>query len=282
MIARDQLLGAISVQSFQPGVFGDADLRYLESSASQIASAIENADLVESLREQTLVLEQRNEELDAFAHTVAHDLKSLLARVVGLSELMAEEIDILAKEEMTRHLESVSRSGRKMSRITDELLLLAGVRQLGAAEFTVLQMDEIVAETLVRLEDMIRDHQAEIVIPDTWPTALGYGAWVEEVWYNLVSNAIQYGGDPPRVELGATEQIDGTVCFWVRDNGAGLTREEQARLFTPFPRVGETRSEGCGLGLSIVRRVVEKLGGQVDVESTVGEGSVFGFTLALQ
>jgi len=81
------------------------------------------------------------------------------------------------------------------------------------------------------------------------------------------------------VELGATPQPDRMVRFWVRDNGPGLTPEEQALLFTPFTRLDQARAKGHGLGLSIVRRIVEKLGGQVGVESEVGKGSVFTFTL---
>jgi two-component system sensor histidine kinase/response regulator len=159
-----------------------------------------------------------------------------------------------------------------------------------------LDMASIVAEAQQRLAHMIEGHQAEIVLSDTWPAATGYGPWVEEVWVNYLSNAIKYGGRPPRVELGfvvsacpdrsprappngATAQPDGMVCFWVRDNGPGLTSEEQARLFTPFTRLDQVRAKGHGLGLSIVRRIVEKLGGQVGVESEVGRGSVFTFTL---
>ena len=96
-----------------------------------------------------------------------------------------------------------------------------------------------------------------------------------------MSNALKYGGQPPRVELGATEQEDGTVRFWVRDNGHGLTPEEQARLFTPFTRLDQVSAKGHGLGLSIVRRIVEKMGGQVGVESQVGQGSTFVFTLPM-
>jgi signal transduction histidine kinase len=98
------------------------------------------------------------------------------------------------------------------------------------------------------------------------------------VWVNYVSNALKYGGRPPRVELGATPQ-DGVVRFWVRDNGAGLTAEDQERLFTEFTRLHQVRAEGYGLGLSIVRRIIEKLGGDVGVESEVGKGSTFYFTL---
>ena len=140
-------------------------------------------------------------------------------------------------------------------------------------------MASIVTEAQGRLAYLIEEHQAEIISPDTWPVALGYGPWVEEVWVNYLSNAIKYGGQPPRVELGATEQADGMVRFWVRDNGPGLAPREQARLFTPFTQLAQFRPKGHGLGLSIVRRIVEKLGGQVGVESEMGWGSVFTFTL---
>jgi two-component system sensor histidine kinase/response regulator len=81
------------------------------------------------------------------------------------------------------------------------------------------------------------------------------------------------------MELGATPQSDTMIRFWVRDNGPGLTPEDQARLFLPFTRLDQARATGHGLGLSIVRRIVEKLGGQVGVESEVGRGSIFFFTL---
>ena len=92
-------------------------------------------------------------------------------------------------------------------------------------------------------------------------------------------NAIKYGGQPPRVELGAIDEGNGEVCFWIRDNGLGIPAEEQARLFTRFTRLHHDRTSGHGLGLSIVQRIVEKLGGQVGVESEVGRGSTFTFSL---
>jgi len=140
-----------------------------------------------------------------------------------------------------------------------------------------LDMASIVPQAHQRLSFMIEEYQAEIVWPQTWPTAMGYGPWIEEVWVNYMSNALKYGGQPPHVELGA--DAAGTVRFWVRDNGPGLSPEEQTRLFTPFTRLEQARAKGHGLGLSIVRRIVEKLGGQVGVESEVGAGSLFWFTL---
>jgi signal transduction histidine kinase len=102
---------------------------------------------------------------------------------------------------------------------------------------------------------------------------------VEEVWVNYISNAIKYGGQYPHIELGATVQTDGMVQFWVSDRGHGISEEDQDRLFVPFTQLSEVRVRGHGLGLSIVRRIVEKLGGEVGVESTIGEGSTFYFSL---
>lgn len=109
---------------------------------------------------------------------------------------------------------------------------------------------------------------------------------MDEVWLNYLSNAVKYGGRPnltppiaPRIEAGSTLQGDSQVRFWVRDNGPGILPEDHSRLFVPFSRLGQDGATGHGLGLSIVQRIVERLGGQVGVESTVGQGSTFYFTL---
>ncbi len=233
----------------------------------------------EALRQYAAELETRNEELDAFAHTVAHDLKNPLGHIVGLAQVLEKHYAALPEEELRSYLRTMAQSGRKMSNIIDELLLLVSVGKMEEVELGPLNVAGIVDEAQGRLAYLIEKHQAEVILPESWPVALGYGPWVEEVWANYLSNAIQYGGRPPRVELGATEQADSMVRFWVRDNGPGLTSEEQARLFIPFTRLDQVRAKGHGLGLSIVRRIVEKLGGQVGVESEIGQGSVFTFTL---
>jgi signal transduction histidine kinase len=102
---------------------------------------------------------------------------------------------------------------------------------------------------------------------------------VEEVWVNYISNGLKYGGQPPHLELGATATPNGTICFWVRDNGPGLSPAAQAKLFTRFTRLDQTRAKGHGLGLSIVQHIVEKLGGEVGIESAVGQDCKFYFTL---
>ncbi len=235
-----------------------------------------NADL----QEMNASLKASNQELDAFAHTVAHDLKNPLWLMTGYADLVRED---LAKSETPRELilealENIQQAGQQAIRIVDELLLLAGVRK-GRVELGPVDMARVLAQVQQRLAAMLKEYQVEPILPASWPTALGYEPWLEEVWVNYISNGLKYGGQPLRLELGATPQADGQLRFWVRDNGPGLTPQAQTALFTEFTRLDETRAEGHGLGLSIVRRIMEKLGGQVGVESTVGQGSVFFFTL---
>jgi len=102
---------------------------------------------------------------------------------------------------------------------------------------------------------------------------------VEEVWENYLSNALKYGGRPPRVEVGATVQSEGWIKFWVRDNGPGFSVQQRQRLFKPFSQLQKGDRRGHGLGLSIVKRIIDKLGGEVGVEHAPVEGSSFYFVL---
>ncbi len=223
-------------------------------------------------------LRQLNQDLDAFAHTTAHELQTPLSLIRGYTEILQSEIT--SPEEHREYLDIVIRNTHKMSNIIHELLLLTGVRKI-KVEATPLNMKNIVAEAQQRLVHLIQTHQAEITLPQRWPKAMGYPPWIEEVWTNYLSNGIKYGGKPPRLQLGATEEPDGVIKFWVRDSGLGLNQKEQLKLFTPFTRLEQIQTVGYGLGLSIVRRIVEKLGGQVGVESEgiPGKGSLFYFTL---
>ena len=243
----------------------------------------------QALRQYADDLETHNAELDAFAHTVAHDLKNPLTTLIASSMLLEKRYAKMSEERLRSYTHTIAQTGRTMNNIIDELLLLASVRAMEDIDTQPLNMEDIVDKTLERLAYSIKEQQAEIILPSDWPVATGYGPWVEEVWVNYINNALKYGGRPPRVELGAdiitipaTEKSKAKkkmVRFWVRDNGHGLTPEEQEQLFTPFERLHQVHVEGHGLGLSIVRRIVGKLSGQVSVESTVGQGSVFYFTL---
>ena len=245
------------------------------------AEITERRQAQESLSQRTDELEKRNEELDAYAHTVAHDLKSPLASVIGFSDLLERCSDQIPADKVAYYCSIIAQNGHKIATIVDALLLLASVRKVEDVPRDDIDLGGIMQDIQNRLADTIIANQVEIITPDFWPAVIGYQPWVEEILVNYISNAIKYGGVPPRVEVGAKELPNGHAYFWVRDNGRGLTPEEQARLFTPFTRLDQVRVKGYGLGLSIVQRIADKLDGQVGVESEVGQGSTFYFTLPL-
>jgi K+-sensing histidine kinase KdpD len=251
LLMQETGIGVLQAVNKKHGSFSAADLAWMEVLAPIAAAAIANARLLQELRERTDELQQRtvqlqaqNQELDAFAHTVAHDLKSPVTSIVGYSTMLEATYAELPEESLLTCLRAIAEGGEKMSRIVDGLLLLSGVRKK-QVETEPLDTARIVAEAMHRLEILIEESQAEIILPETWPVALGYASWVEEVWVNYLSNAIKYGGQPPRVELGATVQSGDdappTVCFWMRDNGPGLTSEAQERLFVPFTQLEQVK-----------------------------------------
>jgi signal transduction histidine kinase len=239
--------------------------------------------VVRDVSEQQRVEHERERliaDLDAYAHTVAHDLKNPAGLVIGYSEYLSKEWQSMPLDEILNCLQTVARVGHKLNDIIDELLLFAEVQD-SQVEVRPLDMGDLVAEALDRVHPSIEEYQAEVSVPDTWPAVIGYRQWIEEVWVNYLSNALKYGGRPPRVELGSERQPDGAVRFWVRDNGNGLAPADQAQVFKRFARAGSKRIQGHGLGLSIVQRIIEKLGGTVGVESSQkpGEGCTFYFVL---
>jgi signal transduction histidine kinase len=307
-------IGLIYIESDQFNKFEDPDQQVLEVIASQLAMALQNAHLFSRMydekkqlgakdigemaaadpeaneallraeaRSRAMVKELRaqNEELNAFNHTVAHDLKNPLSILLGFAEVLFQDYKGGKDEVLEQGIRVILENGRRLENIINELLLLAEVRKLDEIKVESLDSASIVVETRRRLSNLIGEYRAEIVVPAAWPVAVGHSPWVEEIWVNYLSNSIKYGGTPPRVELGAMVLSNGMVRFWVRDNGPGISAEDQQRLFVPFTQLKQVNTKGHGLGLSIVQRITAKLGGQVGVESKVGAGSLFWFTLPM-
>ena len=219
--------------------------------------------------------EQLIGELNAYAHMVAHDLKNPLGVIQSAVE-MYHDVPVQKQE---KYLDMIERSTKQSIGIINELLLLASIRKQTEVPVSDLDMSQVVGHARERLQSQIDQANARISMPGRWPTAQGHPPWVEEVWVNYLSNAIKYGGEPPLMELGAQPRDDGMIRFYVKDNGRGLSAEESSKLFGEFARLDHTTVEGHGLGLSIVKRIVTRLGGQVGVDSAPSGGSTFWFTL---
>lgn len=234
------------------------------------------------LQKRTLELEQRNLELDAFAHTVAHDLKNPLSGVIGLSEILLEKCVInkpIDAKSLDR-LQKINDAAMQILGIINAILLLAGVSRHHTLHIETVDMKSLVEQVInTRLTNLISQYAATIVLPEMLPMSRGYTPWLEEVWVNYLTNGMKYGGEVPYLEIRAELLADNKVKYSIKDNGAGITVAQQSQLFTPFIRLHTKRADGHGLGLSIVKQIIEKLGGTVGVESELGQGSTFFFTL---
>ena len=226
---------------------------------------------------KTEELSLKNTELEAYGHTIAHSLKTPLAAATRFLEILykfkSENLSDEQRHLLGQALGALSATGGAI----DALLLLSTVAQQ-TVTLHPLDMGALVTQALSQLADLRARTQADVRLPETWPQALGYAPWVGEVWVNLLSNALKYGGSPPRLELGA--EGDGTQArFWVRDNGQPLSEDDRRRVFVPFTRLHQERAAGHGLGLVTVQRILSKLGGTVQVRPIPGGGNEFGFTL---
>lgn len=276
---RDEELRTIPVIVISAKVDRAATRRGMELGASDfITKPFTEKEVLDAVATR-LEKNELVDELEAYSHIVAHDLKSPLATLKGRLELAEMMLGKAEETTMRHYLAEASASARRLNDIIEELLVLAGVRRQHVVP-APLDMDAIVAESVDRLDYLLRQNAAVVHRPVAWPAAAGHAPWVIEVWVNFISNAAKYGGSAPQITVGGELGSDGcTTRFWVQDHGPGLDAAAQAEMFVPFTRISTIRAKGHGLGLSIVRRIVEKLGGTVGVESQPGAGARFWFEL---
>ncbi len=228
------------------------------------------------LRTTNLALEEANADLAEFSGRVAHDLKSPLAAIIGFASMLGEEPFCSDAQLVGSTVKDIVWSSEKMVEIIDALLLLAKARR-GAVPMEPVRVASVFEQALKRVEVLAAERGASVRTDGRECVALGHAAWIEAAVVNLVSNAVRYGGAPPSVSITASEEGP-RVVISVSDNGRGLSEADRARLFQPFVRLSKDAG-GHGLGLMIVRRVVERMNGSVHVSSVVGQGSVFSISL---
>lgn len=275
---NEDVLGVLDVQSDTIAGLNEEDQVLLMALCGQIAVAI-NTRRLEDEREQAQEAQQKLlDELDLFAHAIGYTVRDPLSLIVGYTDLLKNQAAL--PDRLQAYLNAIAANGLKLGSIIDELQVLTGIRH-ATIEWQSLNMVRIIAEVEHRLAYLIREYQAKITISEYWPLALGHKPWIEEVWANYLTNAIKYGGRPPRIFVGATALSSGQVRFWVRDNGPGLSPAEQTRVFTKFTGHLQDPMTEQRLRLATVKSIVTKLGGYVGVESAgqVGLGSLFSFTL---
>jgi signal transduction histidine kinase len=213
--------------------------------------------------------------LEAYASSISHDLKAPLATMMGFASLL--ELNDSADDEQRHYAQVIQKSSRQLSRLVDELLLFATLEKLEDIPLEALEMNIVLHEVIQRLHCLVEEKHATLTLPTVLPVVSGYEPWVEVVLSNYVSNALKYGGECPHIII-TTHEDEKRAYFFVHDNGAGLTAEQQETLFHRAARF-DGRKQGHGLGLTIVRQIIERLGGEVGVQSAPGCGTSFWFSL---
>lgn len=252
----------------------DISLSFLKTSDDMYAMAFIHDISVQKNKERELL--ERNKELNAYNRSVAHDINSSLGAIVGLSDNLADGYDLMEKQEVKKHLELISESARKLSVVVKEILFLTQVEK-DKISFEKLNMPVIVRQTIDRLTSQIERSKAVIHIPESFVPSWGYSAWVEELWYNLIDNAIKYGGAPPEIRLGSRSAEKGKAGYWIEDNGTGIEEEIMKQILSD--KTVTRKASGHGIGISIINMILRKLNGSLHVERTAEGGTRFEFTL---
>ncbi|MFZ4828470.1 MAG: histidine kinase N-terminal 7TM domain-containing protein [Phototrophicaceae bacterium] len=217
------------------------------------------------------------QELDAYARSVAHDLKSPLNSIVGYLSLI--QVSATLDEETNEYLQHAINNSDNMVEIIESLLLLSNIRAHANIQLTTISIERLTQDVLEAIHYKLVEANAVVEKPAPLLDAHAYAPWVRIMLMNYITNALKYGGTPPTIRIWS-EAIGERVRYCIGDNGAGLTPDEQARLFHDFTRLDRHRAiVGHGLGLSIVRRIIPHLQGQVGITSELGKGSVFYFEL---
>jgi signal transduction histidine kinase len=236
--------------------------------------------LEEGLREKTLHLERTNEKLEEFSHVVSHDLKEPLRTVEVFSGFLLEDYANRLDEEGVGYLHTLKETSARMRQLINDLVAFSSIH-VDSGSFERVDVRRVLEETKKDLEVHLRG--VSLQVDSDLPAVLGSKTRIRELFSNLITNAIKYNDKAlPAVHIGWQQQAkrNGMVKFFVQDNGIGIESRYQEKIFGIFEKLNPREDyEGTGVGLAICKRIVEEHGGEIWVESEVGKGSAFYFTI---
>ena len=237
----------------------------------------------ENKLETTLAeLADKNKELETFVYTVSHDLKTPIVTIEGFIGALREDFGDLIDENAEKYLNYMSDASRNMEFLINDLLHLSRIGRLPERKIE-FSFDDLMKKVLKTLQPFIDERGVTLKIEKDLPLIYGEMERLGQVMENLLSNAVKYMGKEnpaPQIDVGAIEQ-DGQKVFFVKDNGIGIEKHYYQKIFEIFQRLpsGKKLGKGTGVGLTIVKRIVEHHGGKIWLESELGKGTTFFFTL---
>ncbi|HLF75828.1 MAG TPA: PAS domain S-box protein [Anaerolineales bacterium] len=276
-------VSAFEYQIVQAGETRTFEARIAAAGKDTVLAMVRDVSIrtwVESEREKLIEeLEAKNAELERFTYTVSHDLKSPLITIKGFLGFIEADARSGNIQRLEADIRRIGDAAEKMQRLLNDLLELSRIGRLTNRPEEI-RFNELVAEVLELVHGRLSQRSISVHVEENLPSVFGDRQRIYEVLQNLIDNAAKFMGEQPspRIEIGRQGEMGGKPVFFVRDNGMGISPEYMDRIFGLFDKL-DPQSEGTGIGLALVKRIVEFHGGRVWVESELGKGATFFFTL---
>ena len=286
LLREDRIIGGLVVRRKSTGEFRPEVIELLKTFATQSVLAIQNARLFREIEDKSRQIEAANRHKSEFLANMSHELRTPLNAIIGFSEVLGERLFGELNEKQAEYTDDILSSGRHLLSLINEILDLskveAGRMELELATFDLpLAIDN--ARTFVRERATKHGINLDVTVDERLGEFVGDERKIKQILLNLLSNAVKFTPEGGRIGIKA-RQADGSVEISVSDTGIGIAPEDQPKIFEEFRQVGADyahKIEGTGLGLTLAKKFVELHGGKIWVESEVGKGSKFSFTLPI-
>jgi signal transduction histidine kinase len=281
LLIKAAVIGDLVLLTRRDHVFSADEINFLSTLAGQAAGAIHNSLLYEQTRRQAQELTRSNAELEQFAYVASHDLQEPLRMITGYTNLLAKRYAAKLDDDAREFMAFAVNGAKRMHVLINDLLSYSRVGTT-AKPLAATDCEEVFARTLASLQVAI-DESGAVIGKDDLPMVLADESQLGQLFQNLLSNAIKYRGESrPEIHVGCKREA-GHWQFSVKDNGIGIDPQYSERIFVIFQRL-HTRDEysGTGIGLAICKKIVERHGGKIWVESALGQGTTCYFTLPLE
>jgi signal transduction histidine kinase len=294
--SKQEIIGTLNLEFRDKNALDDQHKTIVQEVANQLAIAIAQSRLQQQLKRYTTELEERitertqelqaiNAELEAFSYTVSHDLRAPLRAMQGFANALVEDCGSQLDPIGLDYTQRITTAAQRLDKMIQDLLEYS---RLGRLEFPLkpISLDSIVSEVLFQLQELIKNTNTQIKIAEKGviplPEVLGHRATLMQVVSNLMANGIKFVPETvqPQIQVWAEERkdVNGStwIRLWIEDNGIGIESEYQEKIFLVFERLhGRESYPGSGIGLALVRKGMERLGGRSGVESSLHQGSRF-------
>jgi signal transduction histidine kinase len=284
ILREQQIMGGLTVWRRQVGEFEPEVVNLLQTFGTQSALAIQNARLFREIEDKSSQIEAANRHKSEFLANMSHELRTPLNAIIGFSEVLGERMFGELNEKQAEYTDDILSSGRHLLSLINEILDLSKV-EAGRMELELTTFDLPLAidnaRTFVRERAIKHGINLDVTVDERLGDFVGDERKIKQILLNLLSNAVKFTPEGGRIGIKA-RQTDGSVEISVSDTGIGIALEDQPKIFEEFRQVGGDyahKTEGTGLGLTLAKKFVELHGGKIWVESEVGKGSTFTFTL---